>query len=728
MSSINNLNEDSIFIDQDTGEELPELKFPYWYKATKEEQKALTNGSLSDTTLKKIIEDAFQKIADQLPGYQTRQSQIDMSKELLLSMYKYRTAIIEAATGVGKSFAYLIASVSFAYLTAEKVYISTETKSLQMQLFEKDIQFIKKYLQEDLEYSLTLGSSNYFCQIKYEDTFATGRFLDLIDEDQVEPFHDWVKSIFKYDLEGNRFEYPSNIPDGFWSTVARDSDSCPSMRCQFFAKCNYFRTKKKWQNSRILIGNHHLLLYHLLNEKRTLPQYACVVLDEAHGFAKTGFQIFTLSYSATIIDDKQKQLERTLRTANHLPVELKEDLLDPMGELVKDWGQLFSQWEVQLDLTFTEDSTQIIEKHKEISSDSIIANLEALRATLSDVIENEEDTQFLAIFKSLLKFFEQATRFAKSFNRFDYDKFVYWAEKRKGTLHLFSCNLSLGELLKEWLTEPVMYTSATLGYWGKSKAPSSVAELITNGYFNNFEIDNITQSNKTTKKVYFSPFNYSKKAALFIPEDLELPAWGSDENIQQAYESELLTLVEKIINLSKGGSLVLFTSKYLLAKAYDYLEERLAMPVYSQLKLGPNKALDHFRDDENSVLLGTSSFWQGVDISGHGLRNLIITKLMFTRPDDPIYQARSKQIENRGGKAFNELALPTASQMLRQAFGRLIRNETDKGIVSILDNRLLTKFYGKLLMANLPQVRLVTKFNELKAFCEKSGILIKDKK
>ena len=717
-----------MFFENDQSENQSfEPDFPPWYQAGESEVEELKNGSLTKAMLEEIIDQAFVIISQGFDNYQERKSQIEMSKSILLSLYNGNTAVLEAGTGIGKSFAYVIASLSFSYITGERVLITTETKNLQMQLYEKDLPTIKRLLDKHVTYELCLGSSNYLCKLRYDETLNEGRFLNVIAEDQLDDFKKWVKDVFLLQKQGHQYESEPQVNYQFWSMVNRDSDGCPGSKCNHFSSCNYFRTKQMWNNSRLLIANHHLLLFHLLNEKRTLPPYAGVVIDESHGFLKTGFSIFTLSFSREIVSDQKRVFDRAIKAVHDLPPEAVQELEETWETFIVQWDSFYSHWEVELDLSFKENKTEIIEKATNVNMVTLEACLEELNNKLGEVLEEDYDAITLNTLRANARFLGRALKFVKQFSDLNFERYVYWGSKQKANLYLHTCNLMLGEELETVLTEPQVYTSATLGYWPFATLPRSKAELIKKGYFENFINDAVPgysgESIDLTKALYFSPFDYTQNSVLYIPQDLEIPAWGASESDQQDYEERLLDEIVALVELAKGGTLVLFTSNYLMRAVGDQLQELIDFNVYSQADMGANDALAAFKEDPNSVLLGTNSFWQGVDVAGAGLRMLIITKLMFSPPDDPIYRARSLQLEKQNKKPFFELALPQASMMLRQAFGRLIRSENDTGVVAILDARILKKSYGKVLLSNLPPVRLLNDMPGLNQFVSEKNLL-----
>ncbi len=685
---------------------------------------ALEEHSLKDKTLAKICEQAFEKIGRELPGYEMREEQVQMAQQILRSFYRERSVVIEAATGVGKSFAYMVASLAFNYLTGERVLIATETKALQWQLYQKDLPFLKRALDQTLRYELCLGSSNYYCRLRFEDMLRDGTFRDSIDDTALQQLRDWANEvILDPSRSGSRFEDAPRLPEAIWSLITRDSDGCTAQRCPHYATCNYYRERKKWGDAQILVANHHLLLYHLLNDKRTLPEYGAVVIDEAHGLIKTGYSIFTASFGRHEFQDFKKHADKTLLQHTGIQGEEMQEAIELLSLAQERWENFFSRWEVECDLTFKENGTTLI-RSKLADSPEIAEPLRELSEKFEKLKGDDLDAALQANVNAQAKQLQKMASFAKDYDKPTDENTVYWAEKRNEKFFLHACRLNLGETLADLMPELRLYTSATIGYWPFGNFPKLKSELVQKGFFNRFLTEALPKAEEGSIdcNIFFSPFNYREHAALYAPEHLLIPEHGAPPEVLSDYFDLLSEEIRALVETSHGGALVLFTSNYYLNQVKARLRETTDIPIFSQLEDGAQDALAKFRNDKESVLLGSQSFWQGIDIAGDGLRLLIITKLLFTPPDDPIFKARSDRLEAQGKKPFFDLSLPHASTMLRQAFGRLIRTEKDKGVVALLDSRIWQKSYGKTLLANLPRVNVLRSFAELTRANEKSHL------
>lgn len=735
MNNYNNPQTDGFTFQE---KEAPEADFPPWFIPTAAEREQFEQEQLSEESLDKIIDHGFEKIGQSLDGYENRQDQISMAKDILKSLYFDEKIIVEAGTGTGKSFAYLIASLAFSYLKASRVAVSTETKSLQLQLFEKDLEFLHDHVDPHFSFSLALGSSNYLCRLRYHEAVQKGSFLDVVSEDRFEKIQNWTKKVFRGEDDGCYYFTPVPIPYSFWSSISRDSQGCPGRRCEYFSNCNYYRVKNKWAESNIIVSNHHLVLYHFINDKATLPPYGGLIVDEAHGFLETSFSIFTIRLNTDSFDEQSKIFEKSILSksmAGEMAMEYKE----LFSETDRVWKKIFQSWEVTLNLAFkTDESVVIGQSHFRQNSafdedySIVVENLKEIMSRVKDLLEDTEDSTRINSMNVMIKFCESSIALFTAFDKVfvNDQKNIFWGEKKKNLFYLNTVPLNMGEIVKDFFTESTVFTSATLGYWPYQQRVSKTDELIRKGYFNNLLKDYGAENNHEAffdrQKVYLSDFPFKKNAVLYIPGHLQTPAFKAPAQVTKEYENKLFREIKDLSELSNGGALVLFTSNYLLRKAYDYMIEECDLEIFSQLEDGVSNAVSLFRNDPNSVLMGTISYWQGLDISGFSLRHIIITKLYFPPPGDPIFSARSEDLKSRGENSFFELSLPRSSMLLRQASGRLIRRRNDRGIISILDDRMVTKNYGQTLVSNLPEMKLFRDKNKLTHYINDTGLLNED--
>lgn len=704
---------------------------PTWCKETISEQqkKEILAKNCSEKTLEILIDTAFETLEKQLSQYTRRKSQIALSKQMLFSAYSKKQAVIEAETGVGKSFAYLIAGITFASITGKKFLVSTNTRNLQSQLFHKDIVLLHKLLNTELTYSLALGSTNYFCKVRYDQQSIETSFSK-----NIQPYllKKWVNKVFFDKIDGNIFEVDFDINQQDWKKINRDPQECPHGKCSYFYKCNYFLAKKRWATSRIIISNHHLFFQNLEQEQQLLPAVQWTVIDEAHSFHTTGIQISTKGFSKDIINEKWKQINGILKQSKSIKEKQYEKIQKCFKELIYSWEQYFQEWENELELHFKQNISLLITSSIDITPAALLTYINSCSQEIDKLLQNEENIELTNHYQSLLLFLASSTAFFETYRGLDFSTSIFWVEKNQETFFLKLTPFSLKEKYQKELSVPMAFTSATLGFSPSGKRIENKQVMAPASYFHtfweniSFEYKKKKKNNELVEKIYLSNFEYPQQAVLYIPKHIQNPKWTPNNEYEEQY---LKTLAEEIILLiqeSDGGTLVLFTSKSILTYVEEILLERVKYEIFSQCNLGAHNALQKFIANKNSILLGLNSFWQGIDIPGFGLRMLIITKLMFPIPNDPIFKAQSNELEKNGKKSFWELSLPFASIMLRQAFGRLIRSEQDTGVIAILDSRIIQKQYGAALIKNLPQLNTAYSFEELKKLIKKQQIYKKN--
>ena len=397
---------------------LPEL--PPWYEAYESNnssetklKKSIDPEALDEDQLKAIIHQAFKRIQTIFPNYESRENQLNMSFQALKTFYFNKTAFIEAGTGIGKSFAYLAAALAFSYLRGMRVFITTETKNLQMQIFEKDLRFIQKALDPRLSYSLCLGSGNYLCRLRYEETMQTGSFRDIISDKQYTAFSEWADEIFSGNKEGNIYEAPNFVRSSFWSLVNRVSDGCPGHKCMHYEECNYFKTRNRWQKNRIMVGNHHLLLFHLQNEKKLIPEYGAVVIDEAHALPSAAQSIFSLTFHINSLSDQKKISEKTIFT--YLDTSVKNEFEKIWENAEKLWNIFFSGWQNYSGLLIQENANKIILEDIHSETGELKKSLEDILEIISSECDNENDPLILNNYGLAIRFISRLIHFVRCF-------------------------------------------------------------------------------------------------------------------------------------------------------------------------------------------------------------------------------------------------------------------------------------------------------------------------
>ncbi|MDX1957668.1 MAG: helicase C-terminal domain-containing protein [Leptospiraceae bacterium] len=657
------------------------------------------------------IESFFQKekMKSVFPEYEPREEQLSMAKEIAKSLSSNEFLIVEAGTGVGKSLSYLIPAVLHARETGKKVVISTETIALQSQLIQKDIPIVSRILGEPVRAEIALGSSNYVCKRKLNNVINEGSFgLEMMDK--LKEFYEWEKRT----STGIKSEYKGFASGEFWSKITREPDNCLGRRCPNFSFSYYFLEKEKWKNAEILIVNHHLLAANIAGEYKLLPEFQNLIIDEAHNFPEILGRSFSKSTSyedinqliTSIIGNTKKSgvIEKiqspSLRTKLDKSVRKAETLnFDYFQKLLSELPIIFQEKRIESKL-------KIDGGDLENELFNIVSILEEYKVTFNKDTDDEIEKENQLEIEMLYSRISAQEEIIKNFRSSDLKKFVKWVSPKEedsklpfNKIHIQP--LHSDEILVENLfpkMESIIFTSATLA-----------SEKNSFGFFLR-EIGNPS----TNELVLKSPFDYKNNSIIYLPKNLKDPTSDND-----GYHEDLCKLIPILVELTKGNSFVLFTSNKSLKTVYEGIKAEVPYEIFSQVELGAEKAKEKFLETNNSILFGVSTFWQGIDIKGERLQSVIITRIPFQPPNEPVLEAKIEEIKNNKGNPFGEIQLPRAILTMKQGFGRLIRSKSDQGIVSILDPRIQSKSYGKQILSSLPNSKIVYSFQELKSSFEK---------
>jgi len=644
------------------------------------------------------MEEIFGKnglIAKHHKGYEHRPGQIKMAEAVLRAFEEKKHLIVEAGTGTGKTLAYLVPAIAAAIGQKKRVIISTGTKNLQEQLMEKDIPFLQKVLPKKFSASYMKGRSNYGCLYRIAKA-EHQPILDGLDElDHFDEVRRWAR-----DTEtGDRAELvtlPEHIP--FWTRINAKSETCIGQKCPDFEPCFITKMRQKAEDADIVIVNHHLFFADL-NVRgnqygKVLPDYGAVIFDEAHLIEDIAADYFGFQISSF-------QIEELARDADNLPITdavITRDLTKLVAKIIGLADQFwvrFQQGRGQegrfplLPDAFVQKRRNEVEEtplgEAYFALDNAMERLETAVDVYSEKMPEAE---------SLLRRIMQ-TRFDLEFIVKQSEKnYVYWLEKRGRGMFLRASPIDVSELLKDKLfdkVETVVMTSATLS---------------SNGKFDFIKDRLGLESGKVETLLAPSAFDYQKQAIIYLPKGMPEPR---APEFTQFAASEII----KIINVTKGHAFVLCTSNYSMNALFELVSMRVNFPCFVQGSMSKAGLLDQFRQTPNAVLFATSSFWQGVDVQGEQLSCVIIDKLPFAVPSDPIVAARTRFIDESGGKSFFEYSVPNAIITLKQGIGRLIRSKTDKGVIAILDSRLRTKGYGKDFLNSLPKARITGELKDV---------------
>jgi ATP-dependent DNA helicase DinG len=614
-------------------------------------------------------------------------------------------ALIEAGTGTGKSRAYLVPAIEWSRKTGKKVVVSTFTKALQEQLMSKELPFLNK--ASDFRYALCLGSQNFLCKRRFRKNNLPQLFTSAEDKERIKKITQWIETT----VTGLISELPFRIDTAFWNLFNRDSDLCMRRKCPLFDECFYYRRQKEIVQANVLVVNHHLFFSHIASDGKVLPRVDAVIFDEAHTLEPVATTFFGYKISRHMVKIHLDALHSP--SQDGLLRRLKFPLYD-----IKTGVKLVEDTRKAADIFFSgitdklEARPQKIRiREKGLFDNGLTAPLNSLTAFALDILQHvqskEDEREWLGAVKKLQDINDRV----ETILNLRVPNCVYWVEierrVRRIQCSLNMAPLNISDMFKSQVLEkfsPVMAVSAT---------------LTANGRFDSFR-DSLGFHGKTSALMLDSPFDYAGNVLLYLPRSMPDPV-GAVEPAE--YYERALKETKRLIGLTQGGAFVLFTNTAILRRAGSELSR--AFPDLSILQQGDmpaNGLMKIFRDDGNAVLLGTNTFWQGVDIPGMALRSLIIWKLPFAVPDEPVTEAKMELFRAQGKNPFFHYQLPRAIVMTRQGFGRLIRRKDDKGIVSIIDPRTLTKAYGKQFLDSLPSCQISSNFEDVKRFTVNNSV------
>ena len=681
------------------------------------------------------IENYFAKdgiLAKEIKGFEYRQEQEEMTQYIQEAINEDRKIIVEAGTGTGKTLAYLIPAIKWAVTNKKKVIIATNTINLQEQLLLKDIPLAKSIIKEEFSYVLVKGRNNYLCKRLFNE-LALGKSIDietfsLEAREQIEYILKWGNKT----KTGDKSELPFEVFPDVWELVQSTTELCLGKKCPYRKECFYMKTRIEKMEADILISNHHVFFADLNVRAETdfdseyliLPRYDMVIFDEAHNIesvARSYFSVEVSKISFTRLlnriyqrkNKRKKEKSALIRVEDTVDEKDLEDsqqyiyLLNTLKEEISILQNIGDEYFDEIRKIYETNTESPIKKslnNFEMTKSRFLENLREkkdifqskltdflnLMISFNNVIDEEKDKNPEVInFNNHLKMFKAYIDSFKFINSFEDDNYIYWLDinSKRTNVVLTATPLNIAKKLSSVLfdnLDRLVFASAT---------------IVVNGNFDYFKKSLGLDEEDCIEAIIKSPFNYDEQMSVYIPSDIQ-----DSENIN-AFVSDANRFILDILLKTSGKAFILFTSYTMLNQIYYSISKKLKDKGFEVFLHGDkprSQLIKEFKEAENPILFGTTSFWEGVDVQGENLSNVIITKLPFLVPTDPVVSAISKKIEEDGGNSFTDFQLPEAIIKFKQGVGRLIRKKMDRGNIFILDNRILKKRYGSLFINALP--------------------------
>lgn len=622
-------------------------------------------------------------LSQAIEGYQPREEQILMAEAIGLAIDDHDTLIVEAGTGTGKTFAYLVP----ALLSQKKTLISTGTKHLQDQIFEKDIPLLMKLIKRPIATALLKGRSNYICLYRTKTLRARGRFEN---KKQVEQFFR-IERFSQQDATGDITQLSGISETDLWSQVTSTTENCLHNECPDFEECFVFKARKKAMEADVVVINHHLFCADLALKQdgfgEILPEAEIIIIDEAHQLAETAGLFFSTQLSTKQFHDWMDDLNKAI-AVEASDFSGHDTAADALFKALTDLRKALPQYSQRYALSEFEENPIITGLYQDIYdiAKTILSIVDPLKVRAQIFAKLIERLEEIVMTWKILLLSEKTPDSVNAIN---------WLETYTFNITFHSTPLDISEQFRKnssILNASWVFTSATL----------AVKDDFS--YF----CRPLGLSKKNTLKLD-SPFDYPRVSLLYHPDHLPLPN-------DPRFLTEMIDAVIPVIDTTKGRAFILFTSYRALNEAKELLAKKTDYPLFVQGDLPKMQLIEAFKESGNGILLGTMSFWEGVDVKGDALSCVIIEKFPFSSPGDPIEQAKMDLIREQGYDPFNTYQLPKAIIALKQGVGRLIRDHDDYGILVIADTRLSKSRYGKRFLDSLPPMTKTLKPERITRF------------
>jgi ATP-dependent DNA helicase DinG len=621
-------------------------------------------------------------LESRLPSYEHRPSQQVMAEAVLDAIANRHPLCVEAGTGTGKTLAYLIPSL----FCNQRVIVSTATKNLQDQIFFKDIPFIREHLFPNLSVTYMKGRQNYLCLKKLHEQQPPQE-----THEAPEPWgalSEWVQET----ETGDRSELSwMRDDDSLWRNLDARSDTCAGQKCSYFDQCYVTRMRQRALEADLIVVNHALFFANLALENdeigHVLPSFSVLILDEAHEVEDIAANHFGKQISNYQVEEFCRNFRKVFSNA--------PEAMRPLDQVQASSTAFFDSFpglagRYSLNFYQLPDGTEVDLRAE------VLDSYQRLQQSLSGLYHSmEQRTERPAEADPLIRRLEQMRVTLEAIFDLENSENVYWFDNRARGVFLHVNPIEVAPILQQKLfsrTDTTIFTSATLTthnnfeYFAERLGILEAKEVITT-----------------------SEFDYLEQTMLYIPGSFPEPR--SDHYLPRALHE-----IQEILGITRGHAFLLFTSFSQMNRVYEALREEIPFPLFRQGELPKNQLLEMFRDTPHAVLCATSSFWQGVDVQGDALRAVIIDKLPFLVPTEPLVAARINWLEKEGTNSFLRYSVPKAIITLKQGLGRLIRSRRDRGILAVLDSRLRTRSYGKLFIDSLPKCAITDNIDRLRDF------------